>query len=136
MEMSTTNAMEMSTTGELTGSSVLLEWVGSMALSRCSHFCLTWRCLMHVVDQVLKAWSEGPTSGSIPVGNPGLGTWAMAWAPQSLQRWEMATTEPKVMRSGESTAVPGSLHVPQVWSPRSPLPRVPLSCMAYPMRQK
>lgn len=91
---------------------------------------------MQVADQVLNAWSEGPTSGSIPVGNPGPGTWAMAWAPQWLQRWEMATTEPKLMRSGEFTAVPGSLHIPDVCSSRSPLPRAPLSFMVSPMQQK
>lgn len=91
---------------------------------------------MQVVDQLLNARSEGLTSGSIPVGNPGPGTWAMARAPQWLQRWEMATAEPKLVSAGEPTAAPGSLHVPHVCSSRCPLPRVPLSCMASPMQQK
>jgi len=37
----------------------------------------------------------------------------------------MASTEPNLVRSGESTAVPGSLHVPSVCSARSPLSRGP-----------
>lgn len=67
---------------------------------------------MQVADQLLNPWSEGATSGSIPAGNPGPVMWVMAWAPQRLQRWEMATTDPKLVRSEESTAVLGSLLVP------------------------
>lgn len=91
---------------------------------------------MQVADQLLNPWSEGATSGSVPAGNPGPVMWAMAWAPQRLQRWEMATTDPKLVRSEESTAVLGSLLVPHMCSSRSPLARVALSCMASPMRQK
>lgn len=80
---------------------------------------------MQVVDQLMNARSEGLTSGSIPVGNPGPGTWPMARAPQWLQRWEMATAEPKLMSSGESTAAPGSLHVPRVFIKVSPAQGTP-----------
>lgn len=64
---------------------------------------------------------------SVPVGNPGPGTWAVAWTAQYLQRQNAVSAEPHVLRSGAGTPAPGSLHIHTRAQPGVPCPGDPWS---------